>query len=176
MTNFTDNSYFIAEINFPTSDYGNMDLFISRYEKEALILLLGYGQWKELTDAYEASLAETPVTLPQKWNDLINGKTLTIEGKEWRWEGFVNDDKISPIAYYIFCKKIASDQSAQSQLGRVIAQGENSIPADATSVVVSAWYKFRELYYSAYYFMSHSENDYDLTQTIDIPLDNIYGL
>lgn len=194
-----DSTYFIRDINIPVSAYNDLDSYIATYEKEMLIKLLGYPLWLEFTTALAGEHPEIPavieddviitpaipaVVADQKWIDLRDGKTYTFAGVEVRWNGLKNTDKISPIAYYVYCKYVEAKQVLQSNTGANQPKQENSTPADNVPKLVSAWNNFLNLYgypgQSAFdgsalnFLLAHSDtyNSY----TVTFQSKNIYGL
>lgn len=152
-----DYTYFVRDINVPinaasTSDanYVKITDSINKYENEVLKSLLGYTLWKEMTTAYAASIAETPVALPSKWDEFINGAEFEFEydGQtiSTKWEGLKNSDKVSLIAYYVYyCHRI-NNQTNYTGIGETQAKGENSVAANGSYKIVNAWNKMVDLY------------------------------
>ena len=173
-----DSTYFIRDINLPSGAFSDLDLYIETYEKEMLIKLLGYSLYAE----FIAGIADPSPA--QKWLDLRDGLTYTYAGKTVRWNGLKNTDKISPIAYYVFCKYVVSKQIAQTQTGANLPKQENSTVADNVPKLVNAWNSFLSLYgysgQSAYegsalnFLLAHSDT-YDSYTTL-FNSANIYGL
>jgi len=141
-----DSTYFTNDINLSLGTYSDIDQFIAKYEKEVLIGLLGYTLYTEMMAAYAASIATVPVPLPQKWDRLINGYTYDYNGVTIRWNGLINSDKVSFIAYYVYCQYIKSHQFPQSQTGAVQPQNENSVVVDGIANHTAGWNRFVELY------------------------------
>jgi len=102
-----DSTYFINDINLNIGVYSDLTQYIDRFEKEVLIGLLGYTLYSEMMAAY-ALLPGTP--LPTKWDRLINGYTYGYNGVTIRWNGLINSDKVSFIAYYVYCQYLKAQQ------------------------------------------------------------------
>ena len=90
-----DATYFKNDINLPSETYGNLSGFIAKFEKELLIRLFGYGLYK-LINAYNAE------TSPQRIKDIVVGKEFTDGDYTYKWNGLVNAEKVSIIAYYVY--------------------------------------------------------------------------
>jgi hypothetical protein len=150
-----DSTYFQLEINIPDSDYNDLSAYITRYEKEILIKLLGYELWK-LVDAYDSS------TSPQRIKDIVEGKEYELsDGELIKWNGLKNSDKISLIAYYVYYWYLRNNATSLQGIGVVKQKGENSNIANMNMKISAAWNRLQELYYSAYEFLSENESDYE---------------
>lgn len=189
-----DRTYFVRDINLPSSAFSDLDSYIETYEKEMLVSLLGYDLYTEFMAALaaeadaitddEGNVITPAVIADQKWLDLRDGKTYTYAGRSVRWNGLINSDKVSPIAYYVFCKYVVAKQVTQSNTGANIPKQENSVIADNTHKVVSAWNSFIKLYgyngQSEYegsalnFLLAHSDTYDSYTQLFEPA--NIYGL
>ena len=96
--------------------------FIDRYEREALISVLGY----QLAEAFTSQFTHDPNTNTwtfngtkgDKWDELLNGKEYSVSGKDYRWRGLTyavakwgngGSELESLLAYYVYCKFIEDD-------------------------------------------------------------------
>lgn len=121
-----DKSYFTKNLHI--GDLSNvldgtptmLDAYITRYEKEYLIKLLGL----ELYNEFVSGLEEDPV--PQKWIDLKN---------EIVDETF----KVSPIANYVYCKWQDQNYTKNVGIGQVKNKAENAIVVRPYDMQVKAW-------------------------------------
>lgn len=162
---FTDYTYYVRDINVPVNvndsstdaekqrdgNYVRLNDSINRYENDVLKSLLGYALWKEFTDAYAASILEVDaVALPTKWSNFLNGAEFSFElnGQtiSTKWNGLINSDKISLIANYVYFYHRLYSQTSNSGIGETKAKGENSVIADGSYKMVSAWNKMVNLY------------------------------
>jgi hypothetical protein len=142
MADLIDITYFVYEVNLPTGGtYSDVPNFIARYEKEILTELLGYELY-----ALVAASTETSGRL----FDLINGKDYTVShnGRDQKvhWNGLKNTDKISLIAYYVYCKYNQAKATSESGSGSTKSKHENSYNADLSMKIMDAWHRMRELY------------------------------
>jgi L-rhamnose mutarotase len=124
MPNIIDISFFVGEINVPNADKPgiseNLELFIKKYQKRFLVMLLGQDVWKDFMDG----LAEDPVE--SKWTEL--------KAK------FVDDDtKESPIANYVYYFYMRDGASSTTDVGETIAKTENSSVISPARKMVRAW-------------------------------------
>ena len=114
------NDYFILDIALPVDEVQTeLTGFISRYEKEILTLCLGY----DLYSTFITALSGTP---DQKWTDLRDGKVYQVNGVNVKWNGLVNTDKISLIAYYVYYKFLVSSSEFASSNGVKLINNENA--------------------------------------------------
>jgi len=142
-----DTSYFIGDILIPNTDkpqvQEDIEQAIDQYEKEILQNLLGYTLWKDFS-------AEQDAPVQTRWIDLINGVEFSFElhGNtiDTKWNGLVNDDKISFIAYYVYYKYLERNITKRTGIGNVKGKAENATVQNDVRKMVSAWQKFLELY------------------------------
>jgi len=152
-----DSTYFINDINLNVGAYSDLTQYIDKFEKEVLIGLLGYTLYTEMMAAY-AALPGTP--LPEKWDRLINGYTYDYNGVTIRWNGLINSDKVSFIAYYVYCQYLKAQQFKPAQAGTVQPQNENSVVVDGIANHTAGWNRFVFEYESVQWFLIANEADY----------------
>ena len=178
-----DSTYFRNSIKLSIGEYSDIQQYIDEHEKKVLIDILGYVNYTEMMEAVAAVSpaieadpeADPPVeavpavVLPAKWDRLINGHTYEYSGRTLHWNGLINSDKISFIAYYVFCKYVESKQTEMAQAGATQPKNENSTVVDGVAKHAKAWNDFVKLY--GYYgqdtfypsclnFLSANEADY----------------
>ena len=171
-----DSTYFINDINLNVGEYSDLTQYIDKFEKEVLIGLLGYTLYSEMMAAY-AALPGTP--LPEKWDRLINGYTYDYNGVTIRWNGLINSDKVSFIAYYVYCQYLKAKQFTPAQAGTVQPKNENSVVVDGIANHTAAWNRFVELYEYALIYLVDNSTDYEgwsLSITKDYPFTNSFGI
>ena len=149
MTNLIDKTYFVADLLIPNiateTDVSDlMDLYIARYQKKILVDLLG----QDLYLAFETGLAAT--SPEQKWLDLRDGKTYTIEydGADYsiHWNGLVNDDKESLLAYFTYFYFVREKHVQLTGVGSSVINQENATPVLPNSKIIEAYNKGVDLY------------------------------
>ena len=124
-----DTTYFVRDINVPLSSNSTLNSVFTnsvlRYENEILKNLLGYTLWKEFTDAI--AVVGNPA---QKWVDLRDGADFSFDFNghtiNTHWNGLVNSEKVSLIAYYVYYQHRVNHESEYTGIGEVVAKGENS--------------------------------------------------
>ena len=121
----------------------DLQLFIDIYERELLINALGITLYEEFE-------AELPNPTTQKWIDLLNGKTYSINGKSYRWDGLIGSNSQSLIAFYIYCQYLRNDSSIYATTGVVMADSANSVMSDPTSKYIDNYNRFIESYQGNY--------------------------
>jgi hypothetical protein len=149
-----DKTYFVGDISIPAKTYDNLDLFIARYEKELLIRLFGMDIYT-LIAAYNPE--DEPAT-PENILDIIKGKEFIENDITYRWNGLINTEKISPIAYYVYYHYMRHSVSHTSTTGEIKSKHKHSDPADITNKVSLAWFKLKELIGEHGYLGYHIDN------------------
>lgn len=170
MANLITVDYFIREINLPgnvlSGDLADITPYITMYEKQVLIDLLGYPLYKDLQAEIDADSYST------RWDRFVNGHEYTIDyaGEETtvRWNGLINDDKQSLLAYFIFYYYLKFHTTFTSNRGQLLANSENAEAHNPAQIMSNAWNLGRELYGvidsekivpSAYNFLYNFEDD-----------------
>lgn len=124
-----DSTYFIGEINIAQLGQPhvveNLQIFIDKYEKKYLQKVLG----KELTDLFLAGLKENPVI--ERWTNLL--------------DKLQSDDKISPIANFIYYHYCLSEHTFRGGYGDQLPKAENSEVITPNYKIVKAWNEMIEL-------------------------------
>jgi hypothetical protein len=139
--------YFINDINIPTGTYATpaLQAEISKYEPEILQKALGYELYKLVAAAYEDIDAAD-----QRIKDLVQGKVYTenYDGRDRpvKWNGLVNSDYISLIAYYIYYRHAKNNITQSTKTAEVEPQQENATRAVWANKAFSAYVRLRALY------------------------------
>jgi len=169
MANLIDNTYLVREISVPHNTSPNVASVateaIARYEPRYLKRVLGYTLWK----AVQAEIDSGTYTL---YSELIEGAEFSFDYNghtiNTKWEGLVNDELESPIAYYVYYKYRKEIETINSGLGEKRSKGENSSNASALKKMVDAWNDCVNLtgeqsrYYKRYrnYFLDNSNYEH----------------
>jgi hypothetical protein len=132
-----DKTYFVGDLNIDLGTYGetNLNRIIAKYEKILLIKLFGYTLYK-LIAAYNP-LDESATE--QRILEIIKGKEFTLDGYTYKWNGLINTDKESIIAYYVYyyyCKNLISTTTST---GEVQNEHENAVTVDFNRRMQQAW-------------------------------------
>jgi len=149
MAQLIDTTYFVGEISLPGSalsgDLADINSYIAKYERKALIDLIGYTLYKQL----KAEIDSTPQTYTDRWSRLVNGYEYEIDylGATHlvKWNGLINTEKISLLAYYIYYHYVKFHVTNTTKTGEVIAKSENSSKISASQRMVNAWNRYVEL-------------------------------
>lgn len=119
-----DATYFIGEINIPNVDQPsvleNLNLFIKKYEKRFLILLLG----DTVYDDFINGLSEDPI--PVKWSELRD-RLINSEDKE------------SPIANYVYYWYMRDQSTTSTGIGETKPNAENASIVRSSDKQVRGW-------------------------------------
>jgi hypothetical protein len=138
---FIDSTYFVGEINIPNAaTESSLTQAIPQYEKEILIMLLGYPLYKLL-------MADCTLSVPasQIYKDLVNGVEFDLiyngETITLKWEG------LGPlIAYYVFFKYLERDVTRLYPSGVGQANGNDWNRVSPMNKLCYIWDRMRELY------------------------------
>lgn len=140
MANLIDTTYFINEISLPIDEIGGeLTSYITRYEKEILIKILGYDLYKAFITALEG------YEPAEKWGLLRDGCDYEVSGITYNWPGLINTEKESLIAYYVFYQFSCHSSTFNSSVGGQIIKGENSISVDNRRKQVFAYNKMVDM-------------------------------
>lgn len=164
-----DITYFVSDLNIPISSTealnGQLVNYISKYEPEALKLLLGYPLYKELAaavTAYEQAkedydndmLTYDPETdeplvepvLESRFDKLVNGSEFSfqLEGETITeyWPGLKNTDNVSLIANYVYFHYRRDNVSQFNGLSETVSYSESSRSINPREKLVKAWNGF----------------------------------
>ena len=132
-----DESYFINDIAIANTSQeatlANLNSAIVKYEKEALISILGY-------ELYELYIAGSAV---QIYKDILDGKEFSFEfcGKTVtrKWIGLANSEKDSLLAYYTYVNYEKDRNTFNSAVGFVTPKVENAEQSNPRLKYVNSW-------------------------------------
>jgi hypothetical protein len=182
-----DDTFFIRELAIPTiSDMGSkaadeLNQFID--EKGRLLLddVIGYANRVVLESYLVNGLLPAvpadpdPDPVPEKWRNLVEGCTYTIDDVEYRWKGLQFTEgsfKGSLMAYFVYSYWYAAQVSYVSGVGDVQASAKNAPHVNPNQRYVNAWNKFIEMY------QGNCQRGYGYTPTIlynGIPFTDYFG-
>jgi len=172
MANLIDNTYFIGDIMLPNklTDGGNLsniDTYIAKYERQVLINMLGYDLYKAL----KAQIDSDPQTFTDPWTDFVNGAEYSVGDYTIKWNGLINSDKQSFIAYYIYFYYMRDLITSTTSSGEILSKVVNGFRITPADKMANAWSRFLELYGStqdslycpsAYRYLYENEDSFDL--------------
>jgi hypothetical protein len=173
-----DSTYFINDINLPTGKYDDTALFITKFEKKFLVRVFGYTLYK-LIAAYDSAHPENTV---QRIRDIIEGKEFEESPFTYRWNGLINTDLISPIAYYVY---YYYQKQKQTHTGTSGETKKDIIDISDTNIkLVKAWQNMVDLVGSRneynvdsiYYFMMKNQATYPEWQFEPFENINSFGI
>lgn len=168
-----DESYFIKEIIIPNESEidvsGSCVSFAIWIDQEVRLCLqnaLGFTLFNDLDSQITDGVLNNGAD--QKWQDLVNGKTYTKNGKTYRWEGLKftkGTFKGSLLAYYVYCKWLEFQLSQMTGFGENRGQAVNSMSANSTHRYVTIWNTFVKMYQGE----NSTDNTYKLTFINGVP-------
>lgn len=130
-----DATYFNDEISLPANKYSDLDSFIERFGRELLIKLFGYTLYK-LIDAYDP---DNKTDTEQRIRDIIEGKEFTENDRTYKWNGLVNTEKVSVIAYYVYVHYLRQKETQTTTTGESKNKKVNSVSASPAYKMSNAW-------------------------------------
>jgi len=163
-----------------------LDSFREKYEREILIMTLGYDLYKELQSNLEVLTGQTEQSVKasadQKWKELVNGVELTIDGYTEKFEGLKSDNSF--IADYVYYKFMEDDLKNHSGVGFTQSNPNGGTKTNPTQKLVSVWNDMVEkiIFYdkpymlSLYYFLDYNNVDYPKWLGSNFDYKNQYGL
>lgn len=163
-----------------------LDSFREKYEREILIMTLGYDLYKELQSNLEIVTGQTEQSVKasadQKWKELVNGVELTIDGYTEKFEGLKSDNSF--IADYVYYKFMEDDLKNHSGVGFTQSNPNGGTKTNPTQKLVSVWNDMVEkiIFYdkpymlSLYYFLDYKNVDYPKWLGSNFDYKNQYGL
>lgn len=156
---FIDYTYFINEIDVPANIIGsdNFVSVINRYEPSVLKDLLGYELYKALLADLDVS--GNPQT--QRFVDLVNGAEYSTDDILYKWTGFANTEKVSPLSMWVYWRyRMDNDTFYSSASQQVRGMTENSNTVSNASHLVSVYNQMIDLFNLAYDFLYENTDDY----------------
>lgn len=144
-----DNTYFVREIALPEGKYKAIQVFITRYEPKVIYDLFGYELGK-LIIVYDSG------TSPQRIKDIVEGKEYTISetnrykpgggDSAIKWNGLINEEKVSLLAYWIFYWWCRENESFATNVGGAKSKLENAVNIGFNEKTTFAWREMIQLY------------------------------
>lgn len=171
MANLITTDYFKRNLNIGDISEGNSPIvgnttatdYIPYYTKECLIKVMGYSFYKAFQDALDAATVDDEIvdaSLAEKWQDLKNGTEYTVGSKTYKWIGFTNDDNISLIANYIYCKYWEANYIAPTTIGIAANNIQNAQRISPSMQIWQAWLDMRKMVDDLYYFLNNNKATY----------------
>lgn len=127
-------SNFIPQLSL-TYNMQRLASFINEREPEYLRNALG----ENLAAAFIAGISVPEVNIEQRWKDLRDGKDFSVGEYTMRWNGFLNPQKYSPIANYIFYWWMREAASFSTGSGQVLPSVENGLRTAGADKMVRQW-------------------------------------
>lgn len=151
MNNFVTYSDFTGDRNIPNldKDLESFNTFITRWQKDILIKLLGY----DLYLAFETGLEEE--TPDAKWTNLRDGSNYQVDSVNKQNPGIKDI-----VAYYVYCKWVQVNFNQVTGIGVINATSDNAVKVDPEFKIMDAWNNMLNYYYMVYLFISENETDY----------------
>jgi len=147
LTNLIDSTYFINELFVPNLERAGtsekLSNLITKYQRKILIDALGMDLYLALNTNYNSSVQD-------KWYELVHGLEYDIDYGEgdytMKWNGLVNTEKESLLAYFTFYYLLLNHQTSFFNTGIGNAEANNIKSSTAKYKLVQAWNEGIELY------------------------------
>ncbi len=138
-----DKTYFVSDISLPgqvlDGTYANITNYIDKYERKALLGLLGY-------DLYKSLKAEIDAGAYVEWDGLVNGAEFaTVDGYTVKWEGLINDNNESLLAYFVYVHFMRDNATHTASIGEVRSATENAARVSVAEKMAYAYNRYSEL-------------------------------
>lgn len=170
MANHIDHTYFINEIHVPNAknnnpgapipNGGELESMIAKHEPKMLECLFGYKMYSDYAKALVEN-EETIDNLPAIWKNIRVGAEYTCaNGMLRKWKGFVNNDKVSPIANYVFVQLLSHRASQMTGVGTKATATENSVAVAPIYKQVPAWNEMVDMLIELHQFLIANQSDY----------------
>ena len=188
MAQLIDTTYFVGEISLPASSLtgtlADINPYIIKFEREALIEILGYTLYKELK-------AEIDSSYTAKWEGFVEGAEYTVsfagEDNTVKWNGLINSDKVSLLAYYIFYQYMKFHNTHTSSTGEMFSNLENGVRVQPAERMVNAYNRFidlrgkvsdQDIAPTAYNYLDENQDtlDYNPWIFLDLRHTNTFGI
>lgn len=135
-----------------SKSFAELELLIDEKCRLLLLDFLTSEQVTELESYLVNGILPTPPTgVPQKWVDLVNGKTYTKNGVELRWIGLIYTKgtyKGSLLADYVYSFWLESQVSYMTGVGDAKGQPKGAVLVNPTQRYVNTWNEFVKAYQS----------------------------
>ena len=173
-----DSTYFVRDCNLPVGTYNDISASLTRYERDILIQLLGYDLAK-LVLAYDSG------TSPQRIKDIVEGKEYAEGDYTVKWNGLVNTEKVSILAYYTYIQYLKNHAIDFQNVGAVGSANENGVNVGVATLIQRVSVRLRELagyagndMYKAslYNFLLNQESSYPEWIFNEYRFENSFGL
>ncbi len=174
-----DESYFDLDMVIPNTG-GSLDVPVSMKSidkwirsRARLCLQNAFGNvlFEDLESNIELSGGNLKQTAPQKWKDLVDGKSYSIGSDAFTWKGLVSGDyqpKESVLAYFVYSQYVEHNRTRLTGLGEAKGKSINSTSIYSRRKWVTYHNKFVESYcgdtcdgyVSLLTYIEHHESDF----------------
>lgn len=138
-----------------SKSFAELELLI---DEKCRLLLLDFLTVEQITDLetylVDGFLPVPPTGVPQKWIDLINGKTYTKNGVSLKWTGLIYTKgtfKGSLLADYVYYFWLTENASYMTGVGDAKGNPKGATLVNPTQRVVNTWNDFVKAYQYIYF-------------------------
>lgn len=113
-----NDTYFVFDLSLPAGKYSDIAGWIDRLEGDLIREIVGVELGNLILEYSEAS--------NQRIKDIVEGVDFEVDGINYHWNGLVNDNKKSLIAYYVYTQYLRNNITFTTGTGERKAKNENS--------------------------------------------------
>jgi hypothetical protein len=149
-----DKTYFKGIVNIPDIDsfYSEIDDFIDLYSKEILVKILGLKLYKQLIAADFSD--ET-----SELHKLYYGSDFEVQDEQFRWNGFINDERISILSDYVFLMYSRDNYLMNNNIGVTVPMPENSTITDTAQRQSEVYARMEKMIIQLYDYIYYSDSE-----------------
>jgi len=145
-----DSSFFVGDIVIPNTERPaiseRIDWFISKYEKECLVKLLGVKLFNAFINDSKYNILPLDSDTPTRMQNLTFGSDFTTpDGSLFNWSGILQNTNTSLVANYVYCEweRANASQSTGIATATMNTNAGNSI-SPAEKIVNAGLYITRQ--------------------------------
>lgn len=136
-----------------------LNALIDKYEPEYLQAIFNYSFYIIVKEEFEKAEAD----IAQRFKDLRDGVEYTDgAGVTRKWTGFINDEFISPLAYFVFYKFLRFNQPQVTVSGVKSTENAKSVNTGPFQKQAEAWNKMVGLNHLLIHFLLNRKADGEL--------------
>ncbi len=113
-----NDTYFVFDLSLPAGKYSDIAGWINRLEGDLIREIVGVELGNLILEYSEAS--------NQRIKNIVEGVDFEVDGINYHWNGLVNDNKKSLIAYYVYTQYLRNNITFTTGTGERKAKNENS--------------------------------------------------
>lgn len=172
-----DETYFvgelsIAQLNDP-SVLENFEVLNKKYQRKFLRSVFGI----EMARLIEEDLDKEEEDQEERFQKIINGDFFMDNDNSIEWIGLVNEEKLSPLANYVFYYIAQEGETYQAQFGESAGVSENSKRVSVDDRLVAVWNEMVEYLEPLYCYLEEYKDLYpEFRKLVKFEIINTFNL